>query len=420
MDADHPARIGVFVLTLALTLALALGGASAQDQTTLTVSVVDQDGDPVGGVDVEATWEATDGDEQTATGTTASNGKVFIDVEPGADVELDVDDDEYVRNRPLEVDDATESDVELEVSQSGTVSVDVVDGRDRSQSDARVRIRDGGRLIDSGETDSTGRFDSDRLERDTYDITVVKPGYFETTRSVRVTDGTDVTVTLDRGTVTVEVRVVDDHFDPPVTVEAGTVSAASETYSTEASVTDGEAALNVPVNDEYTIEASVDGYTGDPTSVEVDESMVETNVSVQRTPMLAVERTNERVVVGETTRMTVTNAYDEPVEGASIEVDGAAVGETDDDGEVDVPIDEAGERRVVATADGVTSDPVTIQGVEPGSDGASEGETSEDTTDGDGETTDTDDSVPGFGVTGALLAVILLVAVATTRRRRRR
>src|SRR6056297_3083279 len=103
MDAHHAALLSTLVIVLAFAT-----GSVAADQTTLTVEVVDDDGDPVGGIAVEATWEVGD-ETETATATTASNGKVFLDVEAGADVELTVDDETYVRNRPLSVEDASES-----------------------------------------------------------------------------------------------------------------------------------------------------------------------------------------------------------------------------------------------------------------------------------------------------------------------
>ena len=152
MDRERLSVIGIAVVAVA---ALAAGGAAGADVVTLTVSVTDQDDEPVGGVDVVATWEES-GETETATGTTASNGKVFLDVPENATVELDVDDDTFIRNRPLTVEGASESDVELAVSRSGTATVSVVDTRDRPQADARVRLRDGDGTVDRGQTDGSG------------------------------------------------------------------------------------------------------------------------------------------------------------------------------------------------------------------------------------------------------------------------
>lgn len=438
MNVARSALVGATVLFVAL---VATGGAAGADPITLTVSVTDQDGDPVGGVDVEATWETESDETGTASGTTASNGNVLLDVPEGASVELDVDDGTYVRNRPLRIASASAADVSLGVSRSGTATVTVVDDRNRSQADARVTVREDGRAIDRGETDADGVYETARLERGTYDVTVVKPGYFETERSVTVSRNAETTVGIERGTVTLEVRTFDDHFDPPVPIETGAIRVSSAVYGGEVSVTEGTASLNVPVNDAYTVAVVKEGYDASSERVRVRESSVSTNVTARRTPTLSVTPANERVLVGETTRVTVRNAYDEPTGGATVEVDGDAVGETDERGEVDVPVSSAGNRTIVARNGDVTSDPVTVEGVETvdgtdpdgngsddadagngsddsdddgnASDGSDDGNDSDDTDDGDPG--NTDDGIPGFGVVAAVVA--LLAAGALGRRR---
>ncbi|MFC5133833.1 MULTISPECIES: carboxypeptidase-like regulatory domain-containing protein [Haloferacaceae] len=443
MNVARSALVGATVLFVAL---VATGGAAGADPITLTVSVADEDGDPVGGVDIEATWETESDETGTASGTTASNGNVLLDVPEGASVELDVDDGTYVRNRPLRIANASAADVSLGVSRSGTATVTVVDDRNRSQADARVTVREDGRSIDRGETDSDGVYETARLERGTYDVTVVKPGYFETERSVTVSRNAETTVGIERGTVTLEVRTFDDHFDPPVPIETGAIRVSSAVYGGEVSVTEGTASLNVPVNDAYTVAVVKEGYDASSERVRVRESPVSTNLTARRIPTLSVTPANERVLVGETTRVTVRNAYDEPTAGATVEVDGDAVGETDERGEVDVPISSVGNRTIVARDGDVTSDPVTVEGVETvdgadpdgngsdddagndsdddgnasdgsddgnGSDGSDDGNGSDDTDDGDPG--NTDDWIPGFGVVAAVFA--LLAAGAVGRRR---
>ncbi|SMO84283.1 carboxypeptidase-like regulatory domain-containing protein [Halorubrum cibi] len=434
MNTPRSAVVGGAVLFVAL---VATGGVAA-DPVTLTVSVADQDGDAVGGVTVEATWETESDETGTASGTTASNGNVLLDVPEGSSVELDVDDGVYVRNRPLRIANASATDVALGVSRSGTATVTVVDDRNRSQAGARVTVREDGRAVDRGETGSDGVYETARLERGTYDVTVVKPGYLETERSVTVTRNAETTVGIERGTAALDVRTFDDHFDPPVPIETGAIRVSSSVYDGEVSVTEGTASLNVPVNAAYTVAVVRDGYDATPKRIRVGETSVSTNVTARRTPALNVTPANERVLVGETTRVTVRNAYAEPVAGAAVEVDGDAVGETDDRGEIAVPISSAGNRTIVARHEAVASDPVTVEGVEiangtdtPGSDtGDADGNTSDDgggetdsadtdvddSTDTDGDdSTDTDDGIPGFGVVATVLA--LLVAGAMGRYR---
>lgn len=399
-----------------LIAVVATGGAVAQDDpVTLTVAVSDQDGDPVGGVTVEAAWETDSGETGTASGTTVSNGNVLLDVPEGASVELNVDDDTYIRNSPVRVDDANESEVALDVSRSGTATVTVLDAQNRSQADATVTVREDDRAIDRGETGSDGSYETPRLERGTYEVTVVKPGYYETEREVTVSLNTEVTVGIERGTVTLDVRTFDDHFDPPEPIDNGSVRVSSSVYDGEVSVTEGAASLNVPVNAEYTVEVVKDDYDATPKLVRVQESAVSTNVTAQRTPTLSVTSVNERVLVGETTRVTVRNAYGEPVAGATVTVDGETVGETDDRGEVDVPISSAGDRTIAARDGSAESDPITIEGVETAE------ETDSDDNESNGsdadDSGDTDDGAPGFGVVAAVLA--LLVAAAAAGRHRR-
>jgi len=412
----NPPRSVLVVAAVLFVAVAATGGAVGQsgDPVTLTVSVVDQDGDAVGGATVEASWETDSGETGTASGATASNGNVLLDVPEGAAVELDVDDDTYVRNRPLRIDDASATDVELGVTRSGTATLTVVDDQNRSQADATVTVREDGRSVDRGETGSDGTYETARLERGTYNVTVVKPGYYETEREVTVSLNTETTVAIERGTVTLDVRALDDHFDPPASIETGSVRVSSSVFDGEVSVTEGTASLNVPVNAAYTVEVVKDGYDASPERLRVRESAATVNVTAQRTPTLSVTPANQRVLVGETTRATVRNAYDEPVEGATVEVDGEEVGETDERGEIDVPISSAGDRTIVAREGDVESDPATVEGVETadeadGNGTEGDGNDSDGSDDGSG---DTDDGAPGFGVAAAVLALLAAAGVA--------
>jgi PGF-CTERM protein len=174
----------------------------------------------------------------------------------------------------------------------------------------------------------------------------------------------------------------------------------------------------VPVNALYTVAVVKEGYEPSLERVRVRESPVSANATAQRSPALSVAPANERVLVGETTRVTVRNAYDEPVADATVAVDGEAVGETDDRGELDVPIRSAGNRTIVARDEDTTSDPVTVTGVNT-PDETDGNATDGDGSDGAGNATDggdgagtTDDENPGFGVVAAVLA-LLTVGVAS-------
>ncbi|ELZ47801.1 hypothetical protein C464_07765 [Halorubrum coriense DSM 10284] len=414
MDVARSALVGATVLCIAVA---ATGGAMAADPVTLTVSVTDEDGDAVGGATVEAAWETDAGETGTASGTTATNGNVLLDVPEGSSVTLRVDDDTYVRNRPLRIANATESTVDLGVARSGTATLTVFDGENRTQADASVRVRDeDGRTVDRGETDDEGVYETARLERGTYEVAVVKPGYVEVEREVVAGANAAATVSIERGTTTLDVRALDDHFDPPAPIETGAIQVSSPVYDGEVSVTEGSASLTVPVNVLYTVAVVKDGYEASPERVRVGESPVTANVTAQRNAALSVTPSNERVIVGETTRVTVRNAYDEPAAGVTVEVNGEAVGETDDRGELEVPIRTAGDRTVVARDGDTASDPVTVTGVDPSEEdtgnASDDGAAGSDGDGADGGDGTTDDQNPGFGVVAALLAV-LSVAVAS-------
>ncbi len=382
-----------------------LGGtaAAADHEVTLTVVVVDEAGEPVGsGVTVEATW---DGGE--AVGETAANGRVLLDVPEGTDVELDVDDDRYVRNQPLSVPDADQRDVELQAFPSGTATVSVTDADGGPLSDATVRFRRGGEVVSSGETDADGVFESATVEDGQYSLQVVKPGYYRFSDRLDVDGETDTGVALEAGRVTLDVAVLDDHFAEPRRVSDARVlvEAPAVGFDANVSASDGVASLNVPVNARYRIAPTKPGYVGSDRSVDVTETDRSVNVTAQRAPELTVAVSNQRVVVGESTRVTVRNAYDEPVPNATVRLDGTSAGSTDARGELSVRIDDPGELTIAASDGDLDSEPVTVTGVTP--------ETVTESPDPTG-TTETGRDIPGFGIVGALLA--LLVVSALTRR----
>jgi hypothetical protein len=400
-------RSWIVVLLAALVLCLGWSASvAADDEVTLTVSVVDQSGAAVGDATVIATW-----DGGNATGTTASNGKVFIDVPGGADVDLDIEDDRYVRNRPLSLSDADEREVELPVVSQGTATVTVVDSDGQSLPDATVRLRQNGEAVSSGETDDDGEFQTDAIERGEYRLSAVKPGFFRNETDLTVGAATETTVTLQRGRVTLDIDVVDDHFEPPRTLTDARVRIEADGFDANVSASDGAASLNVPVNTRYRIVATRDGYEGTPHVQTVGESSASVTVAAQRIHELTARASNDRVIVGETTRIEVTNAYGEPVQGATIRIDGEEVGQTDDRGETTVRIDTVGDRTIDATDGRVDSEPITVTGFDP--DAETETETPEPTP------TETPEETPGFGVAATVVALAITFAMRAARRHRR-
>ena len=398
------------VLSLVVLTGCLLGttAVAAQGDVTVTVTVVDQNGESVGsGVTVNATW---DGGETSAR--TAANGQVFLDVPEGADVELDIDDDRYVRNQPRLVSNASQRDVELRVSPQGVAAVSVNDTDGEPLPDATVRLWRDGEVASVGDTGDDGVFRSDAVEQGQYRLQVVKPGYYRTSEQVTVNATTETGVTLEAGRVSLDITVFDDHFEEPRRLADTRLLVEGSGFDANVTAGDGSASLSVPVNTRYRIVAIEPGYEGDQQTVSVGESAQAVNVTAQRIPELVVTVSNRRVIVGETTRVGVTNAYGEPVPNATVQLNGSAAGTTDDRGEVTVSIDEPGNRTIVASDGEIDSDPVVVAGVDP--DAETETETATTTASPTAEPTET--STPGFGV--VITVAALLVAFGAIHRTR--
>lgn len=379
--------------------------AATQSQVTLTVSVVDVNDVAVDGATVTASW---DGGERTAT--TASNGRAFVDVPEGADVSIDVEHEDYTRNFPVIVEDATEQDVTVEVSLKGQGTVVITDAEDQPLADATVELRKDNRPVARGQTDADGRFESGTIEQGIYRIRAVKPGYYRETISERVRADSTHEISLERGSVRLEVTAVDDHFDPPQELDEASVrvdDADGEVARVRAS--GGTASLSVPVNTEYTITVLKDNYTKSSEELRVRESDEAIEIAAQRVPTLTIERQNEQVVVGESTRLRVVNSYGEPLSNITVQRNNETVGETDANGELTVTIESAGENEFRAVSDDLESDPVVVTGITPGDEETATASPTDGTPDGQ-----TDSDGPGFG---AVVAILALVAVAVALRR---
>ena len=393
-------RVLIALSMVGWLLAGAVGGAAAQSesQVTLTVSVLDQTNTSIGGATITASWE---GGERTAT--TASNGRAFIDVPEGETVELDAEHEDFVRNHPLVIEEATERDVTLRVSEKGNATVTVTDANNRTLQDARVEFRRDGRTAAEGRTDEDGTFSTETIEQGEYNIAVVKPGYYRERTTETIGVDTPVAFSLERGSVAFEVSVVDDHFEEPQALDEVQVSVEAENFEASVRSSGGTASLSVPVNTRYNVTVSKDGYLSSSQSIRVTEGARDIELATQRVPTLTVEPQNTRIVVGETTRVRVLNAYGEPVEGATLQLNNETVGETDANGELVVTIDSAGDRQLVATNGSVTSAPAVVEGVDP------------DATETPGPTTATPTATegagPGFGVGVAVAALLALGAL---------
>jgi len=425
-------RASVGIITTLLVVSVlapaAIGGTAAQesDPVTVTVSVVDSNGNSVGGTDVIVTWN---NGEKSETVTTASNGKAFVDVPEGENVEITVDDDTYVRNSPKTVFNVGEEEVEVPVSVSGQATL-TVQSANGPVENADVEVSRSVSTVDELTTDENGQASTRRLEQGEYDLLVSKPGFYtnDTATLNLNTDSVTQTVELRRGTVPVTFNVVDDHFDDPQAVEGAQVQIEAVGFSAR-TFENGEASTSLAVNRQYEVSVSKDGYSTATQQFRVGEESTSVDVAIERTPELTVEAANSRVVVGESTFVTVTDEYGDPVSSASVSIDGSPAGETNDDGQATVPIDSEGDIEISVTDDRGYSASVAVEGVD-GSDDVTPTQTTEETTEEpteeatETEAAETDEetdggdgeSGPGFGV-GVTLAALATALVLARRRR---
>lgn len=426
MRRTFPPLVALVVLAAALSVPAAAAApsgspsanslaATAQESVTLTVSVVNQDGDPVQGAELTATWS-----NGSTTETTASNGKAFVDVPKDADVTIAFDHSDYVRNHPVTVENATTQNVEVEVYRTGSLAVDVADA-DGALADARVTVDKNGRQVAAGKTGADGAFDTGAVEVGEYRVSVVKPGYYRQTTTVTVDGGTTAAVRLRRGSVTVAFAVSDDHFSPPRPVAGATV--AVESVGSVTSLADGEAVMRVPVNSVLSVETTKDGYETVTTDLHVGESDLTANLTVNRAANLTVTPMNYRVVAGETVLVTVTDEYHDPVADATVLLDGETAATTDSEGEATVRVETGGEHVLSAETANATSADVTVRAV--GGDNSTTTTTATTTTEPTTTTaaetttarvtTTASSGLPGFTL-GAALAALAIVAFLVVRR----
>ena len=392
--------MAIFLASVLLFSTAGVGVVAGQSSVTLTVTVVDGNGDSVSDVDLTASWDGGSTDE-----TTRSNGQALIDVPQGANVSISVHDDDYVRNAPFRLNDASGGSVEVPVSRSGSATVDVVDAQG-PVANAVVQLRTGGSLVVNKRIGDDGSVTTRDIEQGEYDVRVWKRGYLRNETTLTVDGDVAKTVRIRQGSRLLGINVTDDHYSPPrpvpnanVTVE-GVVSSAS-------TLSNGQTTVQVPVNAEYRISVTKGGYETNATTVRVGESRTTANLTIQRTPAISIEPANGRVVVGETVRVTVTDEYGDPVANAAVSVDGESAGSTNDQGVTSVPIDSAGTRHIEATSGDLTAN-ATVEGIATG--GGSTGSATEatDSTDSGGNATtgSSDFAGPGFTLVGALAAML--------------
>lgn len=396
----------VFVLIVAAGAPAAIGPAAAQD-VTLTVTVQDPGGQTIPNADLTASW---DGGQTTET--TRSNGQALIDVPEGADVEITVSHPDFVRNHPVTVNAASSRDVTAEVALSSQAEITVQDSNG-GVADAKVRLLQNSRIAGSKMTAADGKTTIEPVERGDYTLRVTKPGYYDYSRSITVDGETKKTVPISTGSVKATFAVSDDHFDPPKKLENAKVE-LTQLGTTLTTLSDGNADTSVPVNRNYNVKVSKSGYNSVTQTVRVRESDKSVEINAERTNKLHVSAANKQVVVDESTRITVTDEYGDPVEGATVRRGGSDVGQTNADGEFDVAIAQSGNVDVEVAQDGESAS-VAVEGITTGADATPTAEETDEPEDTDEPEETGGDSGPGFGLVAAVMAIAALAGVARRR-----
>lgn len=414
-------RAWVWVITVCLIVGVGLvvvtGGVTANDSITLDITVVDQDGEPVGNAELTVAW-----DDETRTVTTTSSGVAIVEVAEGADVEIDLEHPDYIRNHPFEIENATvpENETRLTVEMPATLVGNAeitVEDRAGPVADARVWIYDDqDRLVVNERTDDNGVVTTDRIEQGEYTVNVFQRGYLRTQTGIDIDGDVSETVRIERASVDLKFNLTDDYFEPPRAIENVRIEFEDGTVLTTNE--DGEARTDVRVNREYSV--TIDGEKYRPVTVTVDVEEIDRwfNFSMQREPSLHVETASQRVVLDESILLSVTNEYDEPVAGASVSLDGEEVGQTDTNGQLAIQITESGEREITVSTDGL-SDSVTVEGVRPAADDPETPEETPTPTETPTEADDdADDDGTGFGI-AVMVAGLIGTTVILLRRRTR-
>lgn len=405
-------RIVLFVVAAVCLVPFAGVGAGAAQSTetvTVTVHVVDDAGNDVGGASVTATWEGGE-----ATETTASNGQTLIDVPSGADVSITVEHDDYVLNNPVKlgtVTDHTTRTVEVHPPTDGEISV-TENGESIAGATVTLTKRGDDRAAAEGTTDADGVFAVENLEAGVYDVTVRKPGYYERSTTVDLGSTDATAVEVESGTAEVTFAVTDRHLERPLEVDV-TILRDGKRDATLSTNEKGKRSIDLRVNTKYTVRIEGEGYGTRERQLTVGETDTSRSYRIERAPSLTLETANERVLLGETVTVTVTDEYDEPVDDATIRVDGSSAATTDADGTATVPVEKAGELELTAEADGTASSAVVVEGVDPNGSGETGNESP------DSESAAGDDGMPGFGPSVAVGAVGAVVVGLVARRRRR-
>ncbi|MFD1565970.1 hypothetical protein [Halolamina litorea] len=246
----------------------------------------------------------------------------------------------------------------------GSLSLTVTDGDDPVAGAAVTLYRDGERVL-GGETGDDGRLDTGPIAEGSYRVEIRESGYYERSLSVSVEGETSRSAAVEPGSVALSVSVTDARTGDALADATVDVDAAG----TVRTGTDGTQTVRVPVNAEVGLVVTKDGYERESLSVAVGESARSVDLGIARETEISLSLGADSVAAGGSVEATVTDAYGDPVAGATILLDGDAVAETGAGGTASVPVETGGEHTVRARAGGELSEQESVTASGDGADG---------------------------------------------------
>jgi PGF-CTERM protein len=336
---------------------------AAADLVTITVVAVDQNGDGISGATVTATW---DGGNDTAT--TRASGESLLDVPDDKRVEIGVTHPEFVRNVPKTFTNVNgDQRVSIEMTPPSNETVTVLDGDGNPVEDARVTLFKDGQFQSAamGRTDANGQYTATGIEEGTYEISVRRSGYDRAYEEAQIAGDSSDTVDVVENSSQIRFRITDGRLDEGIEATV-TIQVSSSGREIRSGLTgdSGRVTLPLPVNTDYTVVVTREGYDEVRQAVSVNQRDRTVALTINRTDNLSLSVGTSRVLAGNTVEVTVTDEYDERVEGATIRADGEAVATTGADGVASVRLADVGNYELVADDGDVESGGVTVRAAE--------------------------------------------------------
>jgi len=358
------ALVTVAVIAVAIGVGAGSAAAQADDRVVLEVELSTPDGDPVSGATVTAQW-----DNNETSSPSLVDGVARMEVPRDEDLTIQITHEEYIRNHPIEAEDYEGDRIETTLYSKAEATIEVVDSEGALQN-ATVRMwkRSANRLAADGMTGADGVFETPVIEAGSYNVEVTRPGYVSVRTELQVDNETTDTILLTSDSADVEVRTRDSVLNESIGANVRVTSGDETILTTQTSTDRGTRTLSLPVNTEYTISFTKEGYESVNRSLDLEEDDRELTTNMTRIPELVVTPDNDNIVINETLRVTVTDEYERPIANATVSLGDETV-ETDENGEAVLNATADGQFNLTAEQGGQTAGPVRITVVDPNSSG---------------------------------------------------